>query len=273
MKDIVKEHVPALARKADTGWTENAPAEIRFSSRSSKTDPVRVFKHNYLGVESEYELDYFRHSPENLNLDNVNNHVTDSYFGLVSGGKGMAVAADNTVLSNFAFSPLRMSYDQKTDLFEIRANPFGTYHGEQYRPPTRGNGQGYEAAIVAGEQYASSAPTYNGASHEFSIMLAFFDGDRIPEKTKRELMAYANPPVAVFMENRKPNDTGLSSAFFPSLDFSPGKSDDAFFSKTKIVSGDDDARPDGVEVPVGPNRPIPLGLKMRVVWESMLAKF
>ncbi len=273
LKDIVKKNVPALARRADTGWMENAPAEIRFSSRSSKTDPVRIFKHNYRGIESEYELDYFRHSPENSNLDNVNNHVTDSYFGLVSGDKGMAVATDNTVLSNFAFSPLRMFYDQKTDSFEIRANPFGSYHGEQYRPPTDGNGQGYEAAIVAGEQYASSAPTYNGASHEFSIMFAFFDGDRMPEEMKKELMAYANPPVAVSMGTRHKNDTRLASAFFPSVDFVHGRSNDAFASNPNIVSRDKDAYLAKAEDPGGPNRPVPLGLKMRVLWESMLAKF
>jgi hypothetical protein len=95
---------------------------------------------------SEYRLNYFRHSPENLNLHNVNNHITDSYFGLISGNKGMVVAADSTVLTNFAFAPLMLDFNAQANSFRVRANPFGTYYGKQYRPPTWSNGQGCETA-------------------------------------------------------------------------------------------------------------------------------
>ncbi len=272
LKDTVKENIPALARRADTDWIETAPAEIRFSPRSPKNAPVRVLKHNYLGVESEYALDYFRHSPENLNLGNANNHVTNSYFGLVSGGRGMAVATDNTVLSNFAFAPLKVEYDRAADSFGVRANPFGAYHGEQYRPPTTGNGHGYEAAILAGEQYASSAPTYNGASHRIRIMVAFFDGNRIPEKLEEELLAYANPPVAVTLGGNE-SDVRSAGYFFPPVEFTPGVSSNAIVSRPAMVSGNDDAYFARVGEMVQSDRSIPLGLKVRVFWENVIASF
>ncbi len=59
----------------------------------------------------------------------------------------MAIAMDTSVQSNFAFAPLKMTHDPDDDTFRVRANPFGTYHGRQYRMPTWGNGQGYEITL------------------------------------------------------------------------------------------------------------------------------
>ena len=68
LKDICKEDVPTLARRADMAWSEAAPAEIGIAPKAFRDNPVRVLKRNYLGIESWYALDYFRHSPENLEL-------------------------------------------------------------------------------------------------------------------------------------------------------------------------------------------------------------
>lgn len=105
--DMLKAAEPALARRVDLRWREVAPAEIRFAPRATRQNPPRILKRNYLGVETHYDLDYFRHAPDNLNLDNVNNHITQSFVGIVSGAYGMAIATDTTVQANFAFSPLK----------------------------------------------------------------------------------------------------------------------------------------------------------------------
>ena len=184
-------------RRADMHWRETAPAEIRFTPTSSRAEPVQVLKHNFLNVDSRYAIDYFRHSPQNLNVDNANNHITNGYVGVLSGGSGLAVAMDTTVLANFAFAPLKVSHDPVTDRFSVRINPFGTYHGRQYRPPKDGNGQGYEMTLITGEHLFSAAPTYNGASQAFDLLISFFTGDRLPPRIKADLLSFAHPPYAV----------------------------------------------------------------------------
>jgi hypothetical protein len=202
--DWIKPDAPGLARLADLLWEAAAPAEILFTPRTTPAAPVRVLKHNYLGVTGDYTLDYFRHHPQNLNLDNVNNHITAAYVGVVAGNQGMAIAMDTSLQANFAFAPLRLRYDTASDTFRVRANPFGTYHGRQYQPPTTGNGHGFEVTLRAGEQFAGAAPTYNGVAQHFGLMLAFFDGDRMPADVQRDLLAYARPPMVISLHTPVP---------------------------------------------------------------------
>ena len=187
---------PKLVKKYDSGWQEVAPLELAWTQKTDPAHPFKVLKRNYLGVESSYQIDYFRHSPQNLNLANINNHVTSEYLGVATPESGMAVAMDTTVLANFAFCPLKMTHESDDGL-SLKLNPFGTYFGPQYLPPTWGNRYGYEAALLAGGQYRSSAPSYNGVTQQFMVMLAFFDGDKMPEDVKRALTAFAHPPLVV----------------------------------------------------------------------------
>ena len=195
--DLLKNGAPGLMRRADMQWQEVAPAEIRFTPRSTRDNPIRILKRNYLDIESEYRLDYFRHDRQNLELDNINNHITSSYVGLVSGGHGMAVAQNSRIQSNFAFAPLKMHYHTQADNFSVSINPFGTYHGRQYQPQTWGNRQGYEATLLAGEQFASAGPTYNGKTRKFALLFAFFKGQQIPERIKQDLIGYAHMPTVI----------------------------------------------------------------------------
>lgn len=201
-EDWFKAGAPDLLRRADMSWQEVTPAEIRFTPAAPKASPVRILKQNYLDVASEYVLDYFRYDEQNLNLDNVNNHITASYVGLVAGKSAMALAMDTSVQSNFAFSPMRLRFNSSEAAFRVRANPFGTYHGRQYQPPTWGNGNGFDATLLAGEQFASAAPTYNGAVQKFGLMLAFFNGKTLPEPIRTDLVGYAHPPVII--SSRRP---------------------------------------------------------------------
>ena len=192
---VIKAGKPALAHLTDAGWQEVAPAEIRFYHRSDINDPLRVLKYNYLDVNSSYRVDYFRHSSKNLSLDSINNHITSAYCGVVAGGRGMAVSMDTRVRSNFAFAPLKTAWEAEQSTIAVKANPFGTYHGQQYVHPTWGNRQGYESALVSGEQFYSSAPTYNGTTSDFALMLAFFNSDKMPQEIENDLLAYARAPV------------------------------------------------------------------------------
>jgi hypothetical protein len=157
------------------------------------------------------------------------------------------------VQANFAFAPLKMTYDPDRDSFQIRANPFGTYHGRQYRPPTNGNGQGYDMTLHTGEQLASAAPTYNGVDREFNLLISFFKGKQMPPRLKEDLLSYAHPPVVICLnapaaKNAPPavsveKPTGLSKEIGKGISSTSGA---------------------GLQYPK-----IPFGLKVRVLWANV----
>jgi hypothetical protein len=186
-----------LKRKIDRRWYEVSPAELILSTRATKESPFKILKRNFLGVKSSYVLDYFKHSDENLSLASVNNHITGEYMAVAGGGNGVAVAMDTGVTANLAFCPAKLLFDGEADLFSLRLNPFGAYWGPQYYHPTWGNRAGYDVAIMSGQQYYSSAPTYNGYTGDFSLMIAFFDGSKVPEDLETDLIAFTRPPAVV----------------------------------------------------------------------------
>lgn len=197
--DVLKADVKDLAREMDLGWEETAPAELLPAGRTGRSSPVRILKTNYLGVPSSYALDYFRHSPENLNIDNANNHITPGLVGMAVGPMGLALGVDQSSAANFAGIPVRVRHDPARDEFTAAFNPFGTYHGRQHRRPSRGNGLGHEATLISGEQFHSAAPTFNGRQSRFSLMVGFFDRDQksgqagMPEALASDVTAWANP--------------------------------------------------------------------------------
>ncbi len=190
-------NVPMLLRRIDRGWYEAAPAELIFTGKAYKDSPFRIIKRNFLGVESSYVVDYYQHSDDNLNLAGINNHITAGYVALSGTDGGIAVGTDNRVKSNLAFCPMKMSHENKKDAFSMRLNPFGAYFGDQYYSPTWGKGLGREAAVTTGQQYHSSAPTYNGYAGNFSLMISFFNGKELPKSVKGDLISFSEPPLIV----------------------------------------------------------------------------
>jgi hypothetical protein len=249
---VIKAGWTGLSRRADLDWREVAPAEIRFAGRGTPDDPIRVFKRNYLGVASAYDLDYYELNPQNRNLDNVNNHITAAYVGVAAGGRGMALAMDTAIQANFAFAPLKMAYDSGSGTFQVRVNPFGTYHGRQYRMPTRGNGQGYEITLRTGEQFASAGPTFNGEEQAFALLIAFFPGETMPVSIEKELVAFAHPPWVVCASGpqvRRPKPAPITAALGPQL-------------HGPIDTGDRPAPPE-----------MPFGLQLRVLWANLTSRW
>ena len=269
----LKADTPALSRRIDRRWREVAPAEIRFAPCGTRQNPPSVLKRNFLDVESRYALDYFHLSPDNLNLDDVNNHITASYMGIVSGGYGLAIAMDTSVQANFAFAPLKMTYDPRKDAFEVRANPFGTYYGRQYRPPTWGNGEGYDMTLYTGEHLHSAAPTYNGFSQTFDLLISFFKGERINARLKGDLLAYSHPPLMVSLDGSSDERVPQPQLGKPA-DFAAARHADAMdFSRNP---GDSSPARHRLYFSMRETEPlkypdIPLHLKMKVLWSNVRA--
>ncbi|MCX6001639.1 MAG: hypothetical protein NTY79_03790 [Chloroflexi bacterium] len=194
--DIFKPDNAALARRYDSNWQETAPAEINFAQGATKEVPFKVIKRNFLGVESDYLIDYFKVSAQNLDLANVNNHITAEYVAVAGEKGGLAIAMDTSRMSNFAFCPLKVNYDPASG-FSLKLNPFGSYFGKQYIQPTWGYGDGYLMALYTGDQYKTSACTYSGYTSNFSLMVSFFDGRDLPANIHDGLISYAHPPYTV----------------------------------------------------------------------------
>ena len=212
---VIQADKPMLARKIDAGWQEVAPVELKFSHHANRAHPFVIHKRNFLGSEDAYAVDYFRHSPDNVNVADINNHITAEYVGVSAQGHGMAVAMNNAVRANFAFSPFKMTHLAENDTFAIQANPFGTYYGKQIVPPTRGNRLGYEAVILSAPQLHSAGPTYNGYQDRFDLMVGFFDGDTIPDALKQDLIAFADRPVAIGPKTDAKSQTVVDSGLAP----------------------------------------------------------
>lgn len=195
--DIMKPARPLLTRKYDKKWKETAPVELALAYGTGVSEPFKVIKRNYLPVESSYLIDYFKHSPVNLNLANVNNHITNEYAAVTDGEITTAVATDKTVNSNFAFMPLKIDYSDYEMRMYCSINPFGTYYGEQYYQPTWSNYLGSKATVQVGEQFASAGPTYNGYNQKLSLLIAFSKSGKLEDEIKADLISYGNPPYII----------------------------------------------------------------------------
>ncbi|MFO7614832.1 MAG: hypothetical protein R6W71_09365, partial [Bacteroidales bacterium] len=217
---------PMLARKIDSGWEAVAPIELRFAGRADREEPFYIHKRNFLGKEDSYAVDYYRHSPKNLNVSGINNHITSEYSAVTTGNRGMAISMNTKVNANFAFCPFQMTHLPETNEFLIRANPFGTYHGNQIMPPTSGNRLGYEAVLLSAPHLHSAGPTYNGYSDRFELMITFFNGDVVPENVKKDLIAFARRPATIGTHNmettRKETRSFLPPAGFLALPYHDG---------------------------------------------------
>jgi hypothetical protein len=194
---IFKPGLPQLARIYDPAWQQVAPCPLYSAMRATKEQSFTVLKRNYLGVESQYTIDYFKHSRKNLDLANVNNHITAEYVAITNGKECIAVAKDNATLSNFAFCPLQVKHNFFSG-FAISLNPFGTFFGRQYYQPTWGKGRGFEAAILNGDQYHSGACTYSGTTQHFALAIVH-STNPMPQKIKQALLAFANQPFTLLL--------------------------------------------------------------------------
>lgn len=204
---IFKPNIPQLSRIYDPKWQQVAPCPLYPTMRASKKLPFTVLKRNYLGVESQYNIDYYKHSNQNLELSNVNNHITAEYVAVANNDECIAVAKDNAVLSNFAFCPLQVAHSFFKG-FSVSLNPFGTFFGRQYYQPTWGKGRGFEAAILNGDQYHSGACTYSGTTQHFALAVAF-SNNPLPQTLKGLLTSYANQPFVVMLNEKQKKDTTL----------------------------------------------------------------
>ncbi len=189
-----QERASRLEREYDGNWREVMPCEIRPALFGRPGKPLRVWKHNYFGHVSHYDLDYGEFS-RNEELDSFNNHVTHAWVAVTDGDKGLLVAQTADVNASFAFCPMRTRTSAQGN--RILLNPFGSYHGKQWNYATAFSGLGKFLALLMGDTCDPHAPSYNGRSECISQLIAPYAGDEPPEEIRADAEAFAYPYAIV----------------------------------------------------------------------------
>jgi hypothetical protein len=180
-----------LARDWDARWRTVAPFELAPALEATEAAPAKVWKHGFFDIVSSYELGYHHFGP-NRQQDSLDNHVTDGWVAVSAGGKGLLVAQSAAASTLFAFCPVRTRL--RSGWQSVFLNPFGTYYGKQWRYPLAVTGFGRLAALLGADNLDSYAPSWEGNSIRFSLMLAPYDGDEPPKGLQRDALIFATPP-------------------------------------------------------------------------------
>jgi len=176
---------------------ETAPFQLRPTLEAPESRPLKVWKHNHLGVTSWYPLDTGSVNPKNRDLDAFNNHVTAGWVAVGDGRRGLLIAEDASVTAGMAFAPMRLVTDRGRQ--RVRINPFGTYHGRQPdRSHLEGDRIGTELCLKVGAQFAPGAPSFNGRRLAFSLLLAPYAGSAPPGEARTRARAFFYPPGVLY---------------------------------------------------------------------------
>jgi hypothetical protein len=137
-RQVIHNLTQKLRRLMDLRWVETAPFQL---TPALTSDNLRVWKHNYMGITSYYDLDYGTINSKNRELDSFNHQVTAGWVAVSDGKHGLLVGEDAGSLSSMAFCPMRLR--EKDDRQVISLNPFGSYYGKQFDySHLGGNGNG-----------------------------------------------------------------------------------------------------------------------------------
>jgi hypothetical protein len=198
-RDIIHTLQQKLRRMLDLNWVEVAPFQLNPDIHAPGDDPLRVWKHNYLGITSYYDLDYGQINPINRNLDSFNHQVTAGWVAVSNGDKGLLIGENAEVLSSMAFAPMRLREIDGTQHLSI--NPFGSYHGKQIDYSHLGGlGIGADITVAASGSLRPNGPSYNGQTVRFSLLLAPYTGDEPPQALQDSAAAFFYPPGVVYLQ-------------------------------------------------------------------------
>ncbi len=194
--DVIHNMIQKLRRLMDLRWVEVAPFQITPRLEAPPGRTLRVWKHNYLGITSYYDLNYGQINPRNRELDAFNHQVTAGWVAVSDGNHGLLVGENAEVLASMAFCPMRLRERDGRQVLSL--NPFGSYHGRMLDySHLGGNGVGAALMRAFGGQFNPNGPSYNGQTVRFSLLLAPYTGDEPPASLQDEATLHFYPPGIV----------------------------------------------------------------------------
>jgi hypothetical protein len=197
--DIIQTMQQKLRRYLDLRWIEVAPCQLQPSVLAPTQQPLRIWKHNYLGVTSSYELNYGSINPKNKDLASFNHQVTAGWVAMTNGDTGLLLAESTEGLTSMAFCPMRLH--ELDSMQHLSLNPFGSYYGPQLDyTHMGGNGIGTEFARLGSAALKPNGPSFNGQVERFSLLLAPYAGDKPPSRLQDDAAAFFYPCGAVYLK-------------------------------------------------------------------------
>lgn len=187
-----------VSEQYDNRWQEIIPCEIKPNIIGNNT-PLRVWKRNFLGNVSYFDLDMREVDPRNSDIDCLVANISDGWMAISNRSKGILIGFNSLEAANFAFSPIKIRNGGFGDGYkkgqQIRINPFGTYYGELLHYWTKGSGHAYKVTKKFLGTDRSTAPTFNGKNIVFELVIAPYNGDRPSEELQSFVDHFSLPPL------------------------------------------------------------------------------
>ncbi|TFG27674.1 MAG: hypothetical protein EU532_06965 [Promethearchaeota archaeon] len=195
-----------VLNKYENKWYEVMPCEIQ-PNIIGENIPLRIWKRNFMGYVSYFDLDMKRVDRKNKNIDCLVSNISDGWMALSNKKKGILIGFNSLIAANFAFSPIKIRdkgfKDIKRKGQQIRINPFGTYYGKMLHHWTDGTGHAQELVKDTFTSYRSTAPTYNGKTLNFELILAPYLGDEPPEEIQSSANHFSLPPLILMRKKHE----------------------------------------------------------------------
>ena len=203
--DTIYNLTQRLRRLMDLRWVEVAPFEMTPGLHAKLRRTLRIWKHNYLGITSHYDLDYGQINPMNRDLDSFNHQVTAGWLAVSDGQHGLLVGESARGMTSMAFCPMRLH--ERDGEQELSLNPFGSYYGKQFDTShLGGNGIGSDILAAFSGALKPNGPSFNGQTLQFSLLLAPYHGDEPPSALQNLAAAHFYPPGVVIHAAREAVD-------------------------------------------------------------------
>ncbi len=206
-KSISVDGTSSVQELYDIRWKEIMPCELK-PKILGKDTPLRIWKHNFLGHTTYFDLDMREVDPKNSDIECLVGNISDGWVALSNGEKGMLIGFNSLKAANFAFSPIKVREkgfgDTKERLQQIRINPFGTYYGKMLHYWTDGTGHAQKIVPKVTTTYRSSAPTFSGKNVSFELIISPYLGDKPPESLISFANHYSLPPLVLIGNQEQP---------------------------------------------------------------------
>jgi hypothetical protein len=195
--ETIHNTIQKLRRLMDLRWVEVAPFQLHPRLEARRESPLKVWKHNYLGVTAWYELNYGQINPRNRELDSFNHQVTAGWVAVSDREHGLLLGENAEALASMAFCPMRLR--EVDGVQQLWLNPFGSFHGRQASYSHLGaSGVGADFLKTFSGFLKPNGPSFNGQTLRFSLLLAPYAGDEPPAELQAGAAAHFYPPQVVF---------------------------------------------------------------------------
>ncbi|MBD3342800.1 MAG: hypothetical protein GF353_27125 [Candidatus Lokiarchaeota archaeon] len=206
-EEVVIDGTSYVQEKFDKRWKEIIPCEVR-PNIVGKKNHLRVWKRNFLGAVSHFDLDMKEVDKRNKDIDCLVANISDGWMAVSNKEKGLLIGFNSLKAANFAFSPIRIRdkgfKDAEKKGQQIRINPFGVYFGKSLHYWTDGSGHAMKIIPKLWDEMKSTAPTYSGKNMTFDLILAPYLEDRPPSEVQSFVDHFSLPPL-IFAKWRNDN--------------------------------------------------------------------